>query len=436
MSDRRTFLQQLGVTSTAFAAGQFFNPLQATEVRDAGKKIAHLTPEEAAREEDYWYTIQQAYTVSPTLINLNNGGVSPQPLVVQEGQWKYIQMANEGPSYYMWRILDMGREPLRARLAALAGCSPEEIAMNRNSTEALDNAIFGIELQAGDEVILTKQDYPNMINAWKAREKRHGIKLVWLDLTLPSEDENYFVKMFTEAMTEKTKVLHITHMINWNGQLLPVPKISDAARSKNPAIKIIADCAHTFAHLDFKVPDLGADYVGMSLHKWLCAPFGTGMLYAKKDQIAALWPLFPGDKPDSEDIRKFEAQGTRSFPAEEAIGYAINFHEAIGIERKYARLQYLKEYWTSRVKDVPGVKIHSPLSAGWSGALCGFSIDGWEIAAIDSELLNKYKIHTVGINWENIHCVRVTPHVYTTIANLDKFVGAIKDMAANLPKPK
>ena len=371
--------------------------------------------------------IQQAYTTNPNLINLNNGGVSPQPKVVQDAFERYYRLCNEGPSYFMWRILDQGREPLRTKLAQQAGCSSEEIAINRNTTEALDTVIFGLTLNRGDEVVLSRYDYPNVINAWKQREMRDGIKIVWVDLPVPIEDDDKIVDAYSSAFNSKTRIVNITHMINWNGQLLPARKIADAAHKKG--IEVVVDGAHTFAHLEYKISDLDCDYFGTSLHKWLCAPFGTGMLFVKKEKIKNIYPLFPNPEPRSEDIRKFEAQGTRSFPGEQAIGEAINFQQNIGNNRKEDRLRFLKNYWAEQAVKIPKVKLNTSLKPEYSCALANFSIEGMKASEIDTELFNKYKIHTVGIVWEKIDGIRVTPHVYTRLSELDKLLEAINAMA-------
>ncbi|TAL70596.1 MAG: aminotransferase class V-fold PLP-dependent enzyme [Bacteroidetes bacterium] len=385
------------------------------------------TPEESATDEDFWAWVQQSYTVNPNIINLNNGGVSPQPKVVQDAFDTFNRMCNEGPSYYMWRILDQGREMLRKRLSDLAGCSIEEISICRNTTEALDTVIFGLNLLKGDEIVLTKQDYPNVINAWKQREKRDGIVIKWVNLNLPLDNDDEIVKQFKNAFTPKTKAVNITHMINWSGQILPARKIAD--ESHKMGIEAIVDAAHTFAHIDYRIDDLNCDYLGTSLHKWLCAPFGTGMLYVRKNNIKNIWPLYPNDKPESEDIRKFESLGTRSFPAEHGIGYAINFHNAITTKRKEERLRYLKNYWASQAIKIDRVKLQTSLEPNYSCALAIFSIDGMKPGDIESTLLNKYKIHTTPIDWENIKGVRVTPHVYTSTKDLDILVEAITEMS-------
>jgi selenocysteine lyase/cysteine desulfurase len=428
MEPRRKFIQKVGLLAGAFSANSLFNQAHAASWEAASQRIQGLTPEAAAQDEDYWMVIQQAYTVNSNLIILNNGGVSPSPRVVQEAVERYNKLSNEGPSYYMWRIVDQGREPLRHKLALLAGCSPEEIAINRNATEALNTVIFGLDLKAGDEVIGTKQDYPNMINAWKQRGEREGIVYTQLNFKFPIENDEEIVSAYEKAITPKTKIIHITHVINWIGQIMPVKKICAMAKKYN--LEVIVDGAHSFGLLDFKIPELGCDYFGTSLHKFLSAPIGSGMLWIKKEKISKIWPLVCNDKPRSEDIRKFETLGTRSFPIEQGIGEAVNFQNAIGSKRKEERIRYLKNYWASKVVDIPKVKIHTSFKPEYACAICGVSIDGMTPGELDSALFNTYKIHTVGIVWENVSCVRITPHVYTRLQDLDKLVMAIGEIAA------
>ena len=413
----------------AFSANSLFHQAHAAEWLAASNDVSHLDPSHVAQNEDFWSVIQRSYSVNSQIINLNNGGVSPSPIVVQQAVERYNQLSNEGPSYYMWQILDQGREPLRQKLAHLAGVSPKEIAINRNSTEALNTIIYGLPLKGGDEVIGTKQDYPNMINAYRQRAERDGIIYKQISFNFPIEDDDTIVKGYEQAITPRTRLIHITHMVNWVGQTMPVQQIADMAHSHG--IEVIVDGAHSFGLIDFKIPDLHCDYFGTSLHKFLSAPIGTGMMWIKADKIEKIWPLTCSGTPHSDDIRKFESLGTRSFPLEQGIGEAINFHEGIGSKRKEERIRYLKNYWATRVREIPGVKINTSLDPRYSCAICGVSIDGITPGALAGALFERYKIHTVGVVWENISCVRVTPHVYTTINDLDKFVSAIGEIAAS-----
>lgn len=429
MNSRRSFLQKSAAAIGAFTILPFGLKASANRVAESLAELNTFSPANAAFEDELWARMAQAYTVSPNMLNLNNGGVSPQPKVVQDAVDRYYHLSNEAPSYYMWRILDKGREPVRGKLADMAGVAPESIAIQRNTTEALATVTWGMDLKAGDEIVMTKQDYPNMIHAWKQRELRHGIKINWINLELPIEDDKTFIKAFVDATTSKTKIWHLTHIINWTGQIMPVAKLCAEARKRG--LTTIVDAAHTFAHLDYRITDFNCDYLGTSLHKWLCAPFGTGMLYIKKENIEKTWPIFPIDKPLSADIHKFEALGTRSFAPEMAIGQAVDFHHAIGSKRKQERLHYLKKYWCEAVSKNPRVKIHVSMNPTYSCALGTFSIDGMDVVDTANKLMNDYQIHTVGIKWENINAVRVTPHVYTTTKDLDRFIDAVLKMASS-----
>jgi selenocysteine lyase/cysteine desulfurase len=421
--NRRSFLYK----AVAASAGMFASATEPGWSRNFRKVLSESAPDPSAlaNDETFWHYVQQAYTVSPAIINLNNGGVAPAPKPVQDAMKRYFDFSNEAPSYYMWRLLDQGREPLRRNLAALAGCTAEEIALQRNASEALETVIFGLELKAGDEVVLSKQDYPNMVNAWKQRAIRDGLKLVWVDLKLPSEDKSYLVNAFTNAFTGRTRVVHVTHVINWNGQVLPVKEIAAVASQKG--IQVLVDGAHSFAQFDFSVPGLGADYFGSSLHKWLGAPVGTGLLFVKKERIKNLFPLFAGDDPKKDDIRKFENLGTRPFFIEQATAKAIEFHDMIGIQRKQERLFYLRDYWMTKVKALPKVKLGSSMTPGFGSAIGLINIEGKNPGDLDNHLFHNYKVHVTTINWENMNGVRVTPNVYTTAKNLDVLVEGIRE---------
>jgi selenocysteine lyase/cysteine desulfurase len=427
MNSRRKFLTQLTAATGAFTFFPLTNKAFANEAEHRFQLFQSMNDADAVQDEDFWGWIKEQFTVSPNLLNLNNGGVSPQPKVVQDAHIRFYQFSNEAPSYYMWRTLDEGREGLRGKLAELAGCNAEELGINRNATEGLNTVIFGLNLKAGDEIVLTKQDYPNMINAWKQREKRDGIKLVWLNLNLPEENEDTIVEQFVSAFTSKTKIVHVTHLINWTGQFLPIKKIADEAHKRG--IEVIGDGAHSFAHTDFKIPELGCDYFATSLHKWLCAPFGSGLLWIKKEKIKNIWALLSNDKPDGDDIRKFETLGTRSFASEMAIGNAVDFHNVMGSKRKEERLRYLTDYWNNKVRDLKRVSFLQPKAKHMYCAISNIAIEGMKPADVASTLHSKHKIHTVSIDWENIHGVRVTPHVYTSTKDLDRLVKAVREMA-------
>ena len=427
-NNRRDFFKKAAVLTGAFSVNSFFNQLHAGDLENINKKFKGASPQKMAMNEDYWQLIQQGYPASSSpVLNLNNGGVSPSPLVVLQAVERYSQLSNQAPSYYMWRILDQGREPLREKLAILGGCDPEEIAINRNATEALNTVIYGLELEKGDEVIGCKQDYPNMMQAWEQRSQREGIVYKQLSFEFPIEDDDTIVEAYRRAITPKTKVIHVTHVINWVGQIMPVQKICRMAHENG--LEVIVDGAHSFGLLDFKIPELEADYFGTSLHKYLSAPIGTGMMWVRRKHIGKIWPLLCNGDPKSSNIRKFETLGTRSFPLEQGIGEALNFHNGIGAKRKEERVRYLKNYWAEQAQAIPGVRIHTSLKPAYSCAIAGVSVSGMTPQQLEQQLLGKYKIHTTPISYGNINCVRVSPHVYTRISDLERLVRALTSLA-------
>ncbi len=426
VKNRRFFLRQLGGIAGMIAGSSLFDSTFTKKIEAAAASIAHLPPAIAAGEEDFWYYVQQAYSATRGIINLNNGGVSPSPKIVQDAVKRYDEISNEAPAYTMWTVLGPRRETIRTKLAELAGCSPEELAIVRNTTEALETVIFGLELRPGDEVLTTNQDYPSMMRAWRQRVQRDGVVLKTISLPTPPEQLSQITAAFAKGITRKTKVIMLSHIIFLTGQILPVREICDLAHQHG--IEVIVDAAHSFAHLDYKIPELGCDYFGTSLHKWLCAPFGTGLLWVKKEKIERLWPLLAPEDPRSPDIRKFEALGTRSFPIELGIAEAIHFHNGIGAKRKEERLRYLKNYWAQQISALPGVRLMTSLQPEQSCGLGNFGIEGIDPGKVCDYLFNKFKIYTTPIVHEEFKGVRVTPHVYTTLKELDFFVEVVSDI--------
>ncbi|MBL8181526.1 MAG: aminotransferase class V-fold PLP-dependent enzyme [Blastocatellia bacterium] len=431
--DRRTFLSNAGkglglaALSSATVAGLFGN------VVAAGKWISHLSPIEAAIDEDYWATIQQAFSVTRGIINLNNGGVSPSPRMVTEAFVRYTWQQEDATAYTMWQILEPQSETVRTGLAEVFGCDAEEIAITRNASESLEILLMGIDLKAGDEILTTTQDYPRMLTTLKQRELREGLKVNLIKIPLAPQNVDDIATAFERAVTPKTKLILVSHQINLTGQILPVKKICDMARAKG--IETIVDGAHAFAQFDFKRDDLGCDYYGTSLHKWLYAPKGTGMLYVKKDKIAKVWALMASEDKNRNDIRKFEEIGTHSAAMRLAIGEAILFHNAIGGKRKEERLRYLSRYWMNKLKDVPKVGFNTSFDPKQSCAIANFKIDGIDPVALGGYLMSKHKIFTTPIVFPEFSGIRITPNVYTTLWELDRFCNIVEDVARKgLPK--
>ncbi len=420
-NNRRQFIQKIAGLGLGFGFQSFMQPALAQTLANNYYQTTQIT------DEDFWKQVAKAWTKSKSLINFNSGGVSPAPISVVKAMMANYELSNEIPSYNMWRVLDKKRETVRAKLAEMAGADIEEIAINRNTTEALNSIIFGLTLQKGDEVIHTNQDYPNMINAWKQRELRDGVVVKKINLNLPTDNDDQIVAQYVSQFTNRTKIVHITHIINWNGHILPVRKIADEAHRRG--IEVIVDAAHSFAHLKFSFSDLGADYAGTSLHKWLYAPFGCGMLYIKKDKIKNVWPLLSSPTDQKNSIRKFENLGTRNFASEMAIIDAVDFNNMVGVARKQKRLIYLKNYWTSAVAQLQNIKFNTSTEVENSCAIANFSLTNMTVSQLDSALSSQYKIHTVGIQWPGVNGVRVTTNLFTSKNDLDKLITAITTLS-------
>ena len=379
------------------------------------------TADSLARDEDFWEPIQRAFEVDRSYINLNNGGVSPTPTHVIEQMLRDIHFSNEMPTIHMWQTLDPRIESARRELAIEFGCDTEEMAIVRNASEAMETLIFGIELKAGDEVIVSNQNYPRMLTSWRQRARRDGIVVKDVSFPVPPPNIQTIVDRFAAAITPRTRVIEVTHITNLSGQILPVHDIVAMARAKN--IEVFVDGAHAFAHFPFKRDDLGADYYGTSLHKGLMAPVGTGFLYVRKDKQERIWPRMGADPELNSNIRKFEQFGTHPSANFNAISTALAFHRGIGAERKIARLRFLRDRWAKRLLKEGGgrVKILTPLDSPWGGGICMFNVDGIDAAKLGGWLMGNYRIISTPMSNPEFSGIRIVPNVYTTVEEIDRF---------------
>ena len=399
----------------------------AKEIEAATKSVSHLSPEQVALDEDYWSVIQNSFTVTRGIVNLNNGGVSPSPRIVTEALVRYIWQQEDATAYTMWQILEPQSETIRTGLAEIFGCDREEIAITRNASESLEICLMGMDFKRGDEILSTTQDYPRMLTTLRQREQREGLVLKLVQIPIPPKDVNEITAAFERGITPRTKLILVSHQVNITGQITPVKAICDMARARG--IETIVDGAHSFAQFDFKQKDLGCDYFGTSLHKWLYAPKGTGLLYVKRDKIEKLWPLMAAESKQANDIRKFEEIGTHAAAPRLAIGEALLFHNGMGGKRKEARLRYLSRYWMNRLKDVPKVSFNTSFDPNQSCAIANVNIEGVEPSAIGSYLFNKHHVFTTPIVHEEFKGIRITPNVYTTLAELDRFCNLMESVA-------
>ncbi|MFO0830596.1 MAG: aminotransferase class V-fold PLP-dependent enzyme [Phycisphaerales bacterium] len=387
------------------------------------------TPEEVAADEDFWAPIQRAFTIDRSVINLNNGGVSPAPVMVQEAQRRHLEHANTAPPpIALWKDQEPAREHVRTRLARGWGVDPEEVALTRNSSESLQTCQFGLNLGRGDEVLTTTVDYPRMITAFRQRERREGLVLKQISVPIPCEDPSQIVRLFREAVTPRTRLILMSHIVNITGQIMPVRDVVEMARGVNGGIPVVVDGAHAMAHFEYRIPDLGCDYYGVSLHKWLFAPHGTGLLYVRREKVRGLWPLMASPPEMDDNIRKFEEIGTHPLAQTLAIAEALTFHETIGGARKEARLRYLKDRWARRLRAHPSgrVRLHTSLDARFSCGIGTVQVDGVDTDMLQDYLWAKRGILTTPIKHHEFEGIRVTPSVYTTVGEVDRFCEEVE----------
>ncbi|HCT58215.1 MAG TPA: aminotransferase class V-fold PLP-dependent enzyme [Gemmatimonas aurantiaca] len=399
-----------------------------TLVREENRRVEGYAPEVVADDEAYWMRVRQAYTIDANHVNLNSGSVSPAPRVVAEAMQRYWTLTNMSPSLYVDTLLYPEVEHVRRRLASVLQCDPETLALTRNTSESLQIAQMGLPLQRGDEIVSTTQDYPRMITAWRQRERRDGVVLKLVRYPVPPSGHDDLYERVMAAVTPRTKVIHICHITYTTGQIFPVRRICDEARRRG--IFTIVDGGHSFAHFPFTIADLGCDVYGSSLHKWLCAPVGNGLLYVRKEVITRLWPLLAADPSQDGDIRKFESIGTYPISLRVAVSDAVTFHEEIGGERKAARLRYLRDRWMDGVAALPGVELLTPRDPAQSCAIGAMRLKSLGAQALTDQLQQRWGIHVrPRFVADEFECIRVTPNVFTALHEIDLFVEAIRALA-------
>jgi len=429
-TSRRDFLKSIGLGIGSLSVFGLAAKNAQAELMKKLSKIKNSSPADVAQDEDFWFYVQQAFDCDRSIINLNNGGVHPAPKIVMDAVHRYLDFANGAPVYNSWQVLRPRKELIRKKLADTFGCSPEEIAITRNVTEAMQIGLLGIDLEPGDEVLTTTHDYPSMKYALLQREKREGVKVKMFSFRYPPKNIKELADAFKKNITPKTRLIEVCHITNLTGQIFPIREICQMARKRG--IEVVVDGAHAFGHFEFKQKDLDCDIYGANLHKWMMAPIGTGFLYVKKEKIKKIWPLFPALNPQGDDIRKFEHIGTHPDYLELAIGEALAFHHGIGDKRKEERMRYLRNYWAKALEKLPGVKILTSYDPEQSCGIGTFTVDNMDLAKLVQVLFKKHKIYiiTVGVpsfdlDGEKITGIRVTPSIYTTLRELDIFIEAV-----------
>ncbi len=418
--DKRTFLKNVGLMSLTM-------PLNFVHVRNAVAAVEHLDLAEVASNEDFWMAVRGDFDLKPDYINLENGYYCFMPKQTMEHLIEHIRNVNYEGSYYMRTVQRENKKKVADKVAEIVACSAEEVAITRNTTESLDLIIGGMHWNAGDEAVMAEQDYGAMLNHFKFIERRFGTVNKLVSIPNHPQDDEEIVDLYASAITNKTRLLMVCHMINITGQVLPIRKISDMAHARG--VEVMVDGAHAYSHIDFNMKDLDCDYYGTSLHKWLSAPLGSGMLYVRKEKIDGVWPLLAEGELEPNDISRLNHIGTHPVHTDLAILDAIEYQNTIGLGRKEARLKYLQHYWTSQLRGLPRIAVNTPAEMTRHGGIGNVGIEGIEPADLANRLMKEYQIFTVAINRPGVRGLRITPNIYTTTAELDSLVHAIKELS-------
>ena len=420
---KRQFIKDVLLTTIAA-------PIGLSSLAQSFKQNSHLPATELAKDEDFWGSIRSQYLLKPDYINLENGYYNflPQPLL--EKYIGHIREVNYHGSYYMRTVQWDNKNKITARLSTVAGCTSDELIITRNTTESLDLVIGGLHWEAGDEAIMALQDYGAMLDMFEQVKNRHGVVNVKVSVPNHPKNDEEIVALYANAITSKTKVILVSHMINISGQILPIKKICDMAHAKG--VQVIVDGAHAFAHIKYKISDLGCDYYAASLHKWLSTPLGAGMLYINKQNVKKLWPLLADGEKQLDKINRLNHTGTHPVHTDLTIDDAMDYYEMMGVERKQSRLFYLQNYWTSKVRNLPRIIINTPADPARSCAIANVGIEGITPADLATRLLKEFNVFTVAIDYADVRGCRICPNVYTTTKELDEFITALKKLSNNV----
>lgn len=419
---KRQFIKNIVLTSMGA-------PLGFAGLAKSFEQKAHLSPLALASDDSFWDEIRKQYLLKPDYINLENGYYNflPQPLLNK--YIEHIKEVNYQGSYYMRTVQFENKKNITAKLAKVAGCSPDQLIITRNTTESLDMIIGGLDWKAGDEAIMALQDYGAMLDMFEQIKNRYGVVKVMLSVPNHPKNDQEIIDLYKNAITPKTKAILVSHMINITGQILPIKEICAMAHEKG--VQVIVDGAHAFAHIKYSIEDLGCDYYAASLHKWLSTPLGAGLLYVQKDNIKKVWPLLADGEKDPNKINRLNHTGTHPVHTDLTISDSIDYYNMIGVERKEARLRYLQNYWTEKVNNLPNVILNTPTTASRSCAIANVGIKGIAPGELAKRLLKEHNVFTVAIDYANVQGCRICPNLYTTTQELDSFVLAIKKLSNN-----
>lgn len=418
--NKREFIKS--ISKAGLISGTFMSTLDklmaSNELRSAN---------DLSTDEDFWAKVREGYRLKPDYINLENGYYCIMPQEIMDRHIQREREVNFQGSWYMRNHRLKDNIEIRKKLAQVVGAKTEEVILTRNATESLDTIIAAYDWRPGDEAVMAIQDYGSMLDMFRLQARRYGLVNKKVDVPLHPKDDEEIVSLYEKAITPNTRLLMVSHMINITGQILPIQKI--CAMAHTHGVDVLVDGAHCVGHFEYSISSLDCDYYASSLHKWLSTPLGAGLLYVRQDKINNLWQMFGDTGYKDDDIRKLNHTGTPPVHTHLAVMDAIDYYNLIGPARKEARMRYLQQYWTTQVRDLPHIDLNTPADPSRSCGIANVGVKGMKPADLAKTLLEKYKIFTVAIDGANVHGCRISPNIYTTTAELDTFIAALKEMS-------
>jgi len=416
---KRTFIKSFG----AFSLIPFFNI--PSEVFDETSSIDSL--KKISEEKELWETVRSHYKLNPDYINLESGFYNIIPSPTLNSFIDHVKRINYEGSFYMRNYLEKDKEEITNSLATLVGCKKDELIITRNTTESLDLIISGFPWMKDDEAIYADQDYGSMKQMFKQVSKRHGVVNKVISIPNHPKSDEEIVSLYENQISNKTRLIMVPHMVNITGQILPVKKICEMAH--NNGIEVMVDGAHCIGHFNFKISELGCDYYGSSLHKWLAAPLGSGILYVNKKRISKIWPLIASYVEDKNDIKRLNHIGTHPVHNDLSILNAINYLNWIELKRKEERLRFLQNYLTSALRNNSNIIINTPIESFRNCGISNVGVKGLSPSDLAKKLMLDFKIFTVAIDYANVKGCRITPNVFNTLNDLDQLIGALNKIS-------
>ena len=423
--NRRTFLKSLGVGVTGAMLSP--NQLWAEATMPLQNVVTTIKESTNTNSEAYWENISSHFKFASGLTYFNNGSLGACPIPIREATMDFRNTLDDFPSKYMWGGWENEKEETRKKTANLFSVSEEEIALIHNTTEGMNLIARSLDLQAGDEVLLADHEHSSAVNPWKVWQESKGIKLVRPTLPILPQSVEELVDVFRKSITPKTKVISMCHLLNTNGMILPIKEVTKIAHEKG--ILVAVDGAQGAGMYNVNLKDMGCDFYTVSAHKWLFAPKGTGIFYAKEESQHYLKPLIVARGYEDTSIRRLENSNTRNLPEVLGLVAALDYREAIGAQKIHERTFELKKYFRNQIANNPKLILKTPELDTLSAGIQVVEVEGKNVQDVKERLFDDYGIDSRPMRKFGLNAVRLSFAIFITKKQIDILVNALETIA-------